>query len=208
MCSKFGRNFSLNLGAKGEKFESNIREICDTKSLLVADCIEKLTILSEVNQVTIMWVRGHSGIQQNETADRLAREGTRTRPIGPEPFLPLSLSRFKSKIRNWIEKRKQTEWEVCEKYGTSKLFLERPNDRYVSFISKLGRKHGRMMVGLLTGYISLQYMLHKMRRAKIPPCRRCGAKKETAVHILCKCRVGKGKDADQDRGLQVRRLDS
>ncbi len=33
------------------------------KSLLVADCIKKLTALSEVNQVTIMWVPGHSGIR-------------------------------------------------------------------------------------------------------------------------------------------------
>ncbi len=79
-----------------------------TKSLLVADCIEKLTVLSEVNQVTIMWVPGHSRIQQNETVDRLAREGARARPIDPELFLPLSLSRLKSKIRNWIEKKKQT----------------------------------------------------------------------------------------------------
>ncbi len=60
-----------------------------TKSLLVADCIEKLTVLSELNQVTIIWVHGHSGMQQNETAYMLAREGSRTRPIGPEPFLPL-----------------------------------------------------------------------------------------------------------------------
>ncbi len=88
-----------------------------SKSLLVADCIEKLTVLLEVNQVTKMWVPGHSRIQQNETADRLVREGARTRPTSPEPFLPLSLSRFKSKIRNWIEKRKQTEWEFCESMG-------------------------------------------------------------------------------------------
>ncbi len=78
-----------------------------------------------------MWVPGHCGIQQNETADRLAREGARTRPIGPELFLPLSLSGFKSKIRNWIEKRKQTEWKVCGNYGTSQLCLEGPTDRYV-----------------------------------------------------------------------------
>ncbi len=97
-----------------------------TKSLLVADCMEKLTALSEINQVTIMWVPGHSGIQQNETADRLAKEGARTRPIGPKAFLPLSLNKFKSKIRNWIEKRRQTEWKVYEKYWTSQLCLEGP----------------------------------------------------------------------------------
>ncbi len=58
----------------------------DTKTILVADCIENLTFLLEVNQVTIMWVPGQSGIQHNETADRLAREGARTRFISPEPF--------------------------------------------------------------------------------------------------------------------------
>ncbi len=52
-----------------------------TKSLLVEDCMEKLAVLSEINQVTIMWVPGHSGIRQNETVDRLVREGARTRPI-------------------------------------------------------------------------------------------------------------------------------
>ncbi len=46
-----------------------------------------------------------------------------------------------------------------------------------------------MLVGLLTGQINLQYMLHKMRGAKIPSCRRCGAEKETSVHILCECPV-------------------
>ncbi len=84
-------------------------------------------------------------------ADRLAREGARTRPISPEPFLPPSLSRFKSKIRNWIEKRKQTERKVCKKNGTSQRCPEGITDRYVQFVSKLDRKHCRMLVGLLTG---------------------------------------------------------
>ncbi len=76
-----------------------------TKSLLVADCTEKLTVLLEINQVTIIWVPGHSGIQQDETADRLARVGARARPISSELLLPPSLSRLKSKIKNWIEKK-------------------------------------------------------------------------------------------------------
>ncbi len=57
------------------------------------------------------------------------------------------------------------------------------------FKSKLHRKHYRMLVGFLTGHINLQYMLHKMRRAKTPSCRRCGAEKETSVHILCEYRL-------------------
>ncbi len=44
-----------------------------------------------------------------------------------------------------------------------------------------------MLVALLTGHINLQYMLHKMRRPKTPQCRRCGAEKETSVHILREC---------------------
>ncbi len=46
-----------------------------------------------------------------------------------------------------------------------------------------------MLIGLLPGHINLQHMLHKMRRAKTPSCRRCGAEKETLVHILCECPV-------------------
>ncbi len=46
-----------------------------------------------------------------------------------------------------------------------------------------------MLVGLLTERINLQYMLHKMRRAKTPSCRRCDAEKEMSVHILCECPV-------------------
>ncbi len=46
-----------------------------------------------------------------------------------------------------------------------------------------------MLIGLRTRHFNLQYMLHKMRRAKTPSCRRCGAEKETSVHILCECPV-------------------
>ncbi len=107
------------------------------------------------------------------------------------------LSRFQSKIRNWIEKRKQIEWEVCEKYGTRQLCMEGPTDRYVQFICKLNRKHCRMLVGLLTGHINQQYMLHKMRWAKTSSCRRCGAGKgNVGTHSMRMPGFGEGKDAD------------
>ncbi len=78
------------------------------------------------------------------------------------------------------------EWRPCDRYGAGQLCPEGPTNSYVQFISKLDMQHNKMLVGLLTG-IYLQYMLHKMRRTKTPSCKRCGAEKETSVHILCKC---------------------
>ncbi len=55
------------------------------------------------------------------------------------------------------------------------------------YSQRLDRKHCKMLVGFLTRHINLHYMLHKIRRAKAPSCRRCGAEKDTLVHILCEC---------------------
>ncbi len=76
-----------------------------------------------------------------------------------------------------------------KKYGTNQLCLEGPTDRNVQIISKLDREHCKMLVGLLTRHINLQYVLHKMRRARTPSCRRCGAEKETSIYIQRKCPV-------------------
>ncbi len=78
------------------------------------------------------------------------------------------------------------EWRVWERYETSQLFLEGPIDRYryVQFMSKLDRKHCRMLVEQLTQHINLYYMMHTMRRAKTPSCKRSGAEMETLAHIL------------------------
>ncbi len=61
-------------------------------------------------------------------------------------------------------------------YETNQLCLEVPTDKYIQFISKLDRNHGRMLEGLQTEHY-LQYMLHKVRRVKPSLYRRCGAKK-------------------------------
>ncbi len=53
--------------------------------------------LTETNSVTLIWVPGHANEQGNENADELAREGSEMDFEGPEPALPLTLSRVKTK---------------------------------------------------------------------------------------------------------------
>ncbi len=71
-----------------------------TKSLFVTDCMKKLTVMSEENQIIKMWLSGHCRMERNETVDRLARVGARIKLMCPEAFLPLPLSKYRTKIRN------------------------------------------------------------------------------------------------------------
>ncbi len=61
--------------------------------------MEMLTLLLEKNRVNHVCTPGHSGIERNETTDRLARKGTKTAPTGPEPVLPLSSNSYQSKSK-------------------------------------------------------------------------------------------------------------
>jgi ribonuclease HI len=56
-------------------------------SALVGDCHQSLLKLAEHNRVQLVWVPGDIGIDGNEVADQLAREGSSHPLIGLEPAL-------------------------------------------------------------------------------------------------------------------------
>ncbi len=70
-----------------------------TKTLLVTDCVEKLPQQSEKNRVTLVWAPGHKGIERNEIADRLAREGMENRPTGPNHFCRCILAATNTELK-------------------------------------------------------------------------------------------------------------
>jgi ribonuclease HI len=54
---------------------------------LVAECLDALSALASLNEVTLTWVPGHCGILGNEEADKLARQVSAMPLLGPEPAL-------------------------------------------------------------------------------------------------------------------------
>ncbi len=67
-----------------------------------------------------------------------------------EPYLPLSLSRYKSKIENWIDKHKQMEWKTCEKYKPAKyVWKDLPIDMFL--YKQIVQETLRVAVGALHG---------------------------------------------------------
>jgi ribonuclease HI len=51
-------------------------------SRLVAECLEALSALADLNKVTLIWVPGHRGICGIEQADKLARQASATSILG------------------------------------------------------------------------------------------------------------------------------
>ena len=72
------------------------------KQMLVGNCINNLNILGQNNQVTLMWVPGHSNIDGNEEADTLAKAGAHKQCEIPEPAVPVSYCRCRLEVRHWI----------------------------------------------------------------------------------------------------------
>ena len=61
-----------------------------TTSPLVRECQKALHDISTRHAVGLYWVPGHAGVKGNEIADKLARDGSVQRFVGPEPFLGVS----------------------------------------------------------------------------------------------------------------------
>jgi len=61
----------------------------NSNSMMVLECLGKLNELGRNNEVTLLWVAEHVGVEGNEQADTLAQKGASAPLIGPEPFCGL-----------------------------------------------------------------------------------------------------------------------
>lgn len=160
---------------------------CKVSSKIVNRCRESLKVLSEHNEVTLIWVPGHSDVRGNEMADKLARQGSKASYIGPEPRLSTCAGLMSSLIKQKVREEHQLMWDVLETCRQAKELLSGCNMQNTKFLLSLNRKGLRDLVGILTGHNTLKYHLQKMGLTDTTVCRGCGSAAETAKHFLCHC---------------------
>jgi hypothetical protein len=92
------------------------------------------------------------GIDGNEIADQLARQGSSHPLIGPEPALGVSAKVVRVVIRDWTSRKHEEHWQSIRGQRHAKGFLKMPSARKAGELLNLSRNQLRIMTGLLTGH--------------------------------------------------------
>jgi hypothetical protein len=93
------------------------------------------------------------GIDGNEVADQLARQGSSHPLIGPEPALGISAKVARGVIRDWTSRKHKEHWQSIRGQKQAKDFLKTPSARKADELLILSRNQLRIMTGLLTGHL-------------------------------------------------------
>lgn len=157
-------------------------------SSLVLECRALLDRLTVMNDVSLLWVPGHSDILGNEEADTLARNGSSHEFIGPIPFLPLSKNWAKSAIHSWTERSHKSYWQSLSSCKHTKLLIKEalsvPNAKRLLSLKKSDL---RKLIGVITGHFYFNKHLCNMRIKTSSICDRCEEDEDTAYHLICLC---------------------
>ena len=130
-------------------------------------------------------VPGRAGVRGNEVADKLARTFLFRSLRDQSLFGGRSVE---NKIKRWMDNQHLVMWRgPC---GTQRQARELKCGPYLATRARLlsfSRIHSRVVIGLLTGHITLRRHLYVMGLSNNPVCIKNGTEEETSAHILCAC---------------------
>ena len=136
----------------------------------------------------LYWVPGHAGVRGNEITDKLARDCSVQRFVGPEHFLGVSRQNIRRKTKRWMENQRLVLCRgPCSTHRQAGELIYGPYLATRAWLLSFIRTKSRVVIGLLTGHNTLRRHLYVMGLSNNPTCRKCGTEEQTSVHTLCEC---------------------
>ena len=159
-----------------------------TYSSIVQACRESLGRLCTGRKVHIYWVRGHIGVEGNEVADELAKQGV-LMPINLAESVRAPLQFFKRTIDVDISERAAAMWNSTTSCRVSRLMWRSYDLKATRYLLSLNRGDCRLLVSLITGHCWTAVLAKRAGLLASDDCRFCGVPgdRETVEHILCDC---------------------
>jgi hypothetical protein len=115
-------------------------------SELVVECLNAVSALAGLDEVTLVWVLRHRGISGNEEADKLAWQASAMLLPGPEPAPGIPKCSTREAIRTWSVNQHYSAWRDLPGHRHRKLFIGRPCKKRADDLLKLSRHQLKMVV--------------------------------------------------------------
>jgi len=133
----------------------------------------------------LYWVPGHAGVQGNEIIDKLTRDSSVQKFVGPELSLGVSRQNIRKKIKR-MDKQHLARWQGLKSTQTqTQELISGPSLTAKTKLLSFNKTQSRVVTSLLTEHNILTRHLHLTGLTNSPLYRRCEAEDETSAHILC-----------------------
>ena len=98
------------------EIQAALKALCDLKvtSGMFAQCLDAISTLAALKNVTLVCVPWHRGISGNEDADKLARQASAMLLLGPEPALELPKCSVRKPIRTGLRCNVIQPRKICQ----------------------------------------------------------------------------------------------
>jgi len=157
-----------------------------SSSKVVRYCWELLQKIDRKHNWSLSWVKAHVGNKGNESADKLAKQGTQWGFLGPQPFLPVAPIHIKHAIANFSSSNWETYWNGRVDCRQTKLWFPKPNHKESKNIINLSKSNFGLITRWITGHCFLARHEAIVNNAD-PICNKCFTDDQTPWHLLKEC---------------------